>query len=236
MTGSAASSGERYSGPVQLLVELAPELDAEAMRLVEQRLAAFVQGIAAGYFFPGALVGSAPAPERSDASLLLADFEVVDRPVTAFGVLGGVLADCQHHDVAFQSAVATLGTRMRSLLTESTERPAAADNPPFKVEFPDDLAGNDALLVEIEFARDVPAEVGAQLLEELALWEVLALAYPPDPEEEMEVGGAQRHFNDPRTIHHHEWICEAEPEAWNLLVNLCCAWSRRERVVRLHIE
>ena len=115
-------------------------------------------------------------------------------------------------------------------------RPAAADNPPFTVELPDDLGGNDALLVEIEFARDVPAEVGAPLLEELGLWETLALAYPSDPEEEMEVGGAQRHFNDPRTIHHYEWICEAQPEAWNLLVNLCCTWTRRERVVRLHIE
>lgn len=92
------------------------------------------------------------------------------------------------------------------------------------------------MLVEIEFARDVPAEVGAPLLEELGLWETLALAYPSDPEEEMEVGGAQRHFNDPRTIHHYEWICEAQPEAWNLLVNLCCTWTRRERVVRLHIE
>lgn len=175
-------------------------------------------------------------PERTDPSVFLVDFEVVELPVTALDVLGGVLADCQHHDVAFRSAIATLGTRVRSLITDSSERPAAADNPPFRVEFPDDLGGNDALLVEIEFARDVPPELRPQLLEELELWETFALAYPPDPEEEMEVGGAQRHFNDPRTIHHHEWICEAEPEAWNLLVNLCCAWTRKERVVRLHTE
>lgn len=44
MTGYVASSSDPYSGPVQLLVELEPDLDAEAMALVEQRLAALPPG------------------------------------------------------------------------------------------------------------------------------------------------------------------------------------------------
>jgi hypothetical protein len=34
----------------------------------------------------------------------------------------------------------------------------------------------------------------------------LTLAYPSDPDEQVEVSGEQAMFNDPRTIHYHEWI------------------------------
>lgn len=236
MNGYAVSSSERHSGPVELRVELALDSDPPAMELVAARVRAFVQGLAVGFFFPGTIAGSAPEPSRRGTLALEVRLQVVDLPMTALDVLGGVLTDCHHHGVAFRSATAVVGHDVRNLLQETGTRPAAADQPPFIVELPEDLGGNDALLVEIEFARDVPADVGAQLLEEVAPWEVLALAYPSDPDEGTKVGGAQRHWNDPRTIHHHEWVCDADPAAWNLLVNLCCAWTRRERVVRLHIE
>lgn len=236
MSGYVVSSSERHSGQVEVRVDLAPDAHPGALELVEARVRAFAKGLEAGFFFPGTLIGPAPEPSRCGALSLGLRLQVVDFPRTALAVLGGALTNCHHHDVSFRAATAVAGHDVRNLLVETGARPAAAAEPPFVVELPDDLGGNDALLVEVEFARDVPADIGAQLLVELGLWEVLALAYPIDPDEGTKVGGAQRHFNDPRTIHHHEWICDADPAAWNLLVNLCCAWTQRERVVRLHIE
>ncbi len=236
MSGYAVSSIECHSGPIEVRVELAPGSELAAIELVEARVRSFVKGLAAGYFFPGTLFGSVPQSQRRAALFIELKLQVVSLPLVALDVLGGMLMDCHHHDVSFRAATAVVGHKERNLLVETGARPAAADRTPFVVEFPDDLGGNDALLVEIEFARDVQSDIGSQLLEELGLWEILALAYPIDPDEGTEVGGAQSHFNDSRTIHHQEWICDAAPAAWNLLINLCCAWTQRERVVRLHIE
>jgi hypothetical protein len=237
MTGFAASSSERYSGPVDLQIMLSDDPDATAVALVESRVLAFSKAIKAGFFFPGTLRGSPMGLVQVDIASLRCQLEVVDLAVTAFAVLGGVLADCRHHEVSFQSVHAILGSDVRDLQVETGLRPTAASRPPFKVEFPTDLGGNYALLVEIEFANPVEHAVGQKLLDELALWEVLSLAYPIDPDEAAEVGRAQRLFNDPRTIHHHEWVWDnADFTAWNLLVNLCCEWSRTLSIVRLHVE
>jgi hypothetical protein len=236
MNGFAASSSERYSGLVELRVNLEDGTDSTGVALVESRVQAFLKALVAGFFFPGILRDPKTDMVRVSATSLHCQLEVVDLATTAFAVLGGILADCRHHEISFQSAHAILRSDMRDLLVETGLRPAAADRPPFKVEFPTDLGGNYALLVEIEFAAPVRSEIGPRLLDELALWEVLSLAYPNDPDEPAEVGGAQRTFNDPRTIHHHEWAWDADPIAWNLLVNLCCAWNRIVPVIRLHVE
>ena len=168
----------------------------------------------------------------------------VDRLLTsALDVLSGLLLDCVYREVfSIGSARAILRNETRDLLTETGRRPAAVARPPFEVELPDDAdLGNNTLLVEIEFADVVPVEVGEKLLDQLALVEGLWLAYPVVDEDDEDVEpveslGAQRHFNDPRTIHHHEWAWDANPASWNLLVNLCCAWTRTVPVVRLHVE
>lgn len=237
MTGFDASSFERYSGLVEIQIDLADEPDSAAVALVESRIRAFLKALKAGYFFPGTLRSPATDVVHVSTASIHGKLEVVDLATTAFAVLGGLLSDCRHHGVSFRSAHAILGSDMRDLLVETGLRPAAADHPPFTVEFPTDMGGNYTLLVEIEFANPVGSDIGQEMLGELALWEVLSLAYPIDPDEPAEVGGAQRHFNDPRTIHHHEWVWDnADPTAWNLLVNLCCAWNRTLPIVRLHVE
>ncbi|WP_426391311.1 hypothetical protein [Variovorax sp. R-27] len=236
MTGFDVSSSERYSGPVLLraTLERGPEGSVE---LVERRIRVFLDAVDAGFFFPGRRLPSAPVELRAAGASVQAWLQVEELPVTALDVLGGMLADCRQHEVHFHAARAVLGQRELDLLSERGVRPAAPEEPPFEVEFPDDMGGNYALLVEIEFAQPVQPEVGQGLLETLALWDALTLAYPNDPDEAVEVSGAQAMFNDPRTIHYHEWIWDnADAEAWDLIINLCCAWHETLPIVRLHFE
>lgn len=241
MTGFVASSTERYSGAAEVQIEVDAD-DATAITLVESRVRTFLQALDAGYFFPGARRGSNANVAALGPGVLSARLEVDELPKTAFDVLGGLLLDCVFREVfAIRSARAILRNETRDLLVETSRRPAAAARPPFEVELPDDVElGNNTLLIEIEFVDNVPPDVGERLLEELALIEDLWLAYPVRDEDEdedpVESLGAQRHFNDARTIHHHEWAWEADPASWNLLVNLCCAWSRTIPVARLHVE
>lgn len=237
MSGFDASSSERYSGPVELHVRLIDGTGVAAVALVESRIDVFFKAIKAGFFFPGTVCGPASGVVSVSTASVRAHVEVVDLATTAFGVLGGMLGDCRHQGISFQSAHAMFGSEVRDLLADTGLRPPAGDYPPFSVEFPEDLGGNYALLVEIEFGSPVAPEIGQILLDELALWDVLTLAYPVDPDEPVAVSGAQQHFNDPSTIHHHEWVWDnADPIAWNLLVNLCCSWSRILPIVRLHVE
>ncbi|MET3179835.1 UNVERIFIED_ORG: hypothetical protein ABIC43_002994 [Variovorax guangxiensis] len=236
MTGFGASSSERYSGPVllQAAVEQGPE---GSVGLVERRIRIFLDAVDAGFFFPGRRLPSVPVELRVVGTSVQARLQVEDLPVTALDVLGGMLADCRQYEVLFSSTRAVLGRRELDLLGERGMRPAAPEEPPFAVEFPEDMGGNYALLVEIEFAQPVQPEVGQGLLKTLALWDVLTLAYPYDPNDAVEVSGAQAMFNDPRTIHYHEWIWDnADAGAWNLIVNLCCAWHETLPIVRLHFE
>lgn len=236
MTGFDASSSERYNGPVllQATLERGPE---GAVELVERRIRVFLDAIDAGFFFPGRRLPSVPVELRAAGTSVQARLQVEDLPVTALDVLGGMLADCQQHEVFFHAARAVLGRRELDLLRERGVRPAAPEEPPFEVEFPEDMGGNEALLVEIEFAQPVPPELRQGLLETLALWDALTLAYPNDPDEAVDVSGAQAMFNDPRTIHYQEWIWDkADAEAWDLIVNLCCAWHAKLPIVRLHFE
>jgi hypothetical protein len=236
MTGFDASSSERYSGPVllQATLEHGPE---GVVALVERRIRVFLDAVDAGFFFPGNRLPSAPVELRAAGTSVQARLQVEDLPVAALDVLGGMLADCRQHDVLFHAARAVLGQREFDLLSERGVRPAAPKEPPFEVEFPEDMGGNDALLVEIEFAQPVQSELQQGLLETLALWDALTLAYPNDPDEAVEVSGAQAMFNDPRMIHYHEWIWDnADAEAWDLIVNLCCAWHEKLPIVRLHFE
>ncbi len=237
MPGFGASSSERYSGTVTVEVNFPDQTDTEAITLVKNRVKAFGEAIRAGFFFPGTLRGSTTDTVHMEAALLHCELEVVDLAVAAFAVLGGLLMDCRHHEVSFRSARAMLGTDLQDLLVETGLRPAAVDRPPFTVDFPRERDGNYALLVEIEFANSVESGTGEAMLDMLALWEVLSLAYPLDPDDPVEVCGAQIYFHDPRTIHHEESVWEnADPVAWNLLVNLCCAWNRTLPIVRLHVE
>jgi hypothetical protein len=237
MIGFDASSTELYSGIVELRVNLAVGSNADAVTLAQSRLEDFLKAVKVGYFFPGNLSNPSLIDVHPNGTLIYSVFEVIDLATTAFAVFGGMLTDCRHHEVSFQTAHAILGSDILNLLIETGIRPASADNPPFLVELPTDQSGNYALLVEIEFANLVPVDIGQELLDELALWEILSLAYPIDPDEPAEVGGAQRLFNDQRTIHHHEWVWDnADYSAWNLLVNLCCSWSLRLPIVRLHVE
>ena len=240
MTGFDVSSTERYSGPVlfQATLEHVPEGKGEGEgEIVERRIRVFLDAVDAGFFFPGRRLPSMPVELHVAGTSVAARLQVEDLPVTALDVLGGMLADCRQHDVLVHSAYAMLGQRKFDLLSESGVRPAAPEEPPFEVEFPEDMGGNYALLVEIEFAQPVPPELQQRLLDTLALWDVLTLAYPNDPDEPVEVSGAQAMFNDPRTIHYHEWIWEgADAEAWDLIVNLCCAWHETLPIVRLHFE
>jgi len=236
MTGFDASSSERYSGPVllQATLERGPE---GAVELVERRIRVFLDAIDAGFFFPGRRLPLVPVELRAAGTSVQARLQVEDLPVTALDVLGGMLADCQQHEVFFHAARAVLAQRELDLLRERGVRPAAPEEPPFEVEFPEDMGGNEALLVEIEFAQPVPPELQQGLLETLALWDALTLAYPNGPDEAVEVSGAQAMFNDPRTIHYHEWIWDkADADAWDLIVNLCCAWHEKLPIVRLHFE
>lgn len=238
MTGFDVSSTERYSGPVllQATLEHVPEGKGEG-EIVERRIRVFLDAVDAGFFFPGRRLPSMPVELHVAGTSVAARLQVEDLPVTALDVLGGMLADCRQHDVLVHSAHAMLGQRKFDLLSESGVRPAAPEEPPFEVEFPEDMGGNYALLVEIEFAQPVPPELQQGLLDTLALWDVLTLAYPNDPDDGVEVSGAQAMFNDPRTIHYHEWIWEgADAEAWDLIVNLCCAWHQTLPIVRLHFE
>jgi hypothetical protein len=237
MDGFVASSSERYTGPVELSVSVAAA-DSEAAGLVESRTQAFLKALDAGFFFPGMQRNTDVNVPVGDAGALAVRLDVVDLPRTAFDVLSGLLLDCVYRDVfSFRSARAILRDEVRDLLRETHRRPAAVARPPFAVELPTDAdLGNNTLLVEIEFSDVVPSRIGDQLLEQLELLEVLWLAYPIEEGEPVESLGAQRHFNDPRTIHHHEWAWEADPVSWNLLVNLCCAWSRTIPVARLHVE
>jgi hypothetical protein len=236
MTGFDASSSERYNGPVllQATLERGPE---GAVELVERRIRVFLDAIDAGFFFPGRRLPSVPVELRAAGTSVQARLQVEDLPLTALDVLGGMLADCQQHEVFFHAARAVLAQRELDLLRERGVRPAAPEEPPFEVEFPEDMGGNEALLVEIEFAQPVPPELRQGLLETLALWDALTLAYPNDPDEAVDVSGAQAMFNDPRTIHYQEWIWDkADAEAWDLIVNLCCAWHAKLPIVRLHFE
>lgn len=236
MSGFDVSSSERYSG--RLLLEVTPAQSPEgAVELVERQLRRFIDAIDAGFFFPARLRPAAPLELHAAAASVQGRLEVDDLPVTALDVLAGMLADGRHHGAFIQSARAFLGVREVDLLTDSGARPAAPESPPFEVEFPEDMGGNYALLVEIEFAQPVPPERRQGLLDTLALWDSLSLAYPTDPDEPVETSGAQAMFNDPRTIHYHEWIWDnAEPEAWDLIVNLCCVWHETLPIVRVQFE
>jgi len=236
MTGFDASSSELYSGPVEILVELAEGTDSDPVEFVENRILTFLKALKAGFFFPGNFRGPATEMVRVSSMSFYCQLEVVDLATTAFDVLGGMLADCRHHEISFRSAHAILGNDRKDLLVETALRPDAVHSPPFSVDFPTDLSGNYALLVEIEFANPVAPDLKQRLLDELALWDDLSFAYPEHSGVQAPVSGGQGHFNDPRTIHHCEWVWEAEPIAWNLLVNLCCAWNRTLPIVRLHIE
>lgn len=236
MTGFTDSSSERYSGPVllQVMLEHSPE---GSVGLVERRMRVFLDAIDAGFFFPGRRLPSMPAGLHAAGTSVQAQLHVEDFPVTALNVLGGMLADCRHHEVAFHSAYAMLDGREHDLMSERGLRPTAMPQPPFAVEFPEDMSGNYALLVEIEFAQPVQTEVRQGLLETLALWDTLTLAYPNDTDEPVEVSGAQAMFNDPRTIHYQEWVWDnANAGAWNLIINLCCAWHETLPILRLHFE
>jgi len=237
MTGFSASSSERHAGLVTLDIVLSGAAAAGALELVERRVRAFIAALAAGFFFPARLRDAAPAEVRAGSAAVRARFEVDDMPVSAFDVLGGMLADSRQHGVTCQSAFAVLGRREWDLQADSGLRPDTVEHPPFAVEWPQDLGGNYALLVEIEFAEPVPADIGQGLLDTLALWDALTLAYPDEADEPVEVSGAQAMFNDPRTIHYHEWIWDqADTLAWNLIVNLCCAWHMTRPIVRVHFE
>jgi hypothetical protein len=240
LTGFAVSSSELYSGSLELEVRLDAS-DAEALVLVESRLQQFVKAIDAGYFFPGRRRGSDDAVAAAPG-LVSGRLEVDQLPTTAIDVLSGLLLDFVYNEMfSIRSARAITRSGEKDLLVETSRRPAAFARPPFTVELPQDAdLGNNTLLVEIQFAGVVPQDIGEKLLEELAIMEVLWLAYPIEDEngdvEPVESLGAQRHFNDPRTIHHHEWAWDADPTSWNLLVNLCCAWHRTAPIVRLHVE
>ena len=236
MTGFDVSSSERHSGPLLLRVTLerGPEGSTE---LVQRCMHVFLDALEAGFFFPGRRPFSAPLALQAVGTSVNVQLEVFDLPLAALFVLGGMLVDCRHHDVRFHDAHVVVGSRKIDLLHASGVRPKAQEFLPFAVEFPKDLAGNDALLVEIEFAQPVPVDVRQRLLDTLALWDVLTLAYPSDPDDPVEVSGAQAMFNDPRTIHYQEWIwANADAGAWDLIVNLCCAWHERWPIVRLHFE
>lgn len=236
MTGFDVSSTERYSGPVliQATVKRGPD---GAVELGERRIRAFLDAVDAGFFFPGKRLPSEPVELHAAGTSVQARLHVEDLPVTALDVLGGMLADCRQHDVLFDAARAVLGPRELDLLRERGVRPAAPEEPPFEVELPEDMGGNDALLVEIEFAQPVRPELQQGLLDALALWDALTLAYPNEPDDGVEVSGAQAMFNDPRTIHYQEWVWDnANADAWDLIVNLCCAWHETLPIVRLHFE
>jgi hypothetical protein len=240
MTGFVASSSERYSGPLDVEVQL--DAAAEATDLAAARLRLFVQALDAGYFFPGSRRGADAEVTTVAPGVLAMRLDVDDLPKTACDVLGGLLLDFGYSQtLAMRSARAILGKEIKDLLVETRRRPAAASQPPFEIDVPDDAEfGNNTLLIEVEFANDVPEGVRDRLVDELALMEGLWLAYPVEDEDEgfepVESLGAQRHFNDPRTIHHYEFAWDADPISWNLLVNLCCAWSRTILVARLHVE
>ena len=236
MTGFDVSSSERHSGLVLLRVML--ERGSEAsVGVVERRIRVFLNAVDAGFFFPGRRLPSVPAELHADGMSLQARLQVEDLPVAALDVLGGMLADCRHHEVLLHAARAVLEQRELDLLNERGRRPAAPEKPPFEVRVPEDMAGNYALLVEIEFAQPVPPELRQSLLDTLALWDGLSLAYPTDPDEPVEISGAQAMFNDPRTIHYHEWIWDnAEPDAWDLIINLCCVWHETLPIVRVQFE
>jgi hypothetical protein len=235
LTGYVVSSSERYSGPVDVEV-LLNTIEPEAFAVVENRLRVFVQALDAGYFFPGARRGSNAEVGAAGPDLRRLRFEVDNLPKTALDVLGALLRDCDYNEAcSFRSARAILLDGSMDLLRETFRRPAAFAKPPFEVDFTHEVQG-DTLLVEIEFGVAVPEDQGERLLEEL--WPAYPLLDADNPEdiEPVEVFPAQRHFNDPRTIHHYESIWNADPESWNLLVNLCCSWSRTIPVIRLHIE
>lgn len=236
MTGFGVSSSERCSGTVLIraTLEHGPEGSVD---LVKRRIRVFLDAIDAGFFFPGRRLSSVPAELRATGMLLQAHLQVENLPVTALNVLGGMLVDCRQHEVVIHAAHAVLDQRELDLLIERGLRPAAPKVPPFAVVVPEDMAGNYALLVEIEFAQPVPPERRQGLLDTLALWDALSLAYPAEPDEPAEVSGAQAMFNDPRTIHYHEWIWDnADPAAWDLIVNLCCVWHETMPIVRVQFE
>ncbi len=236
MSGFDASSSERYSGG--LLLEVTPTRESKgALDLAEQRVRTFIEAIGAGFFFPARLRRAAPLELHVAGHTVHARLEVDDLAASALGVLAGMLADGRHSEALIQSARAVLGGREFDLLVDHGTRPAAPESPPFELEYPQDMGGNYALLVEIEFAQPVPPERRQALLDTLSLWDTLSLAYPTDPDDPVEVSGAQAMFNDPRTIHYHEWVWDnAEPEAWDLIVNLCCAWHETLSVMRVHFE
>jgi hypothetical protein len=240
MTGFVASSSERYSGT--LVVDVQVDAAVEATDLAAARLRLFVQALDAGYFFPGWRRGADAEVTTVAPGVIAMRLEVDDLPKTACDVLGGLLLDFVYTGtLAIRSARASLGREIKDLLVETRRRPGAVAKPPFELEVPDDEElGNSTLLIEIEFANVVPEDLGERLLVDLALMEGLWLAYPVEDEDEgfepVESLGAQRHFNDPRTIHHYEFAWDADPVSWNLLVNFCCAWHRTIPVRRLHIE
>ena len=236
MTGFDVSSPERHAGPIALDIVVAGGPEG-AIEMAERRVRAFVAALGSGFFFPGRLRRAGRAEVRSSAASVQAVLDVDDVTLADLAVLGGMLADCGHHGVLFRSMTALLGRREHDLAGMAGMRPAGVARPPFAVEFPPDLSGNYALLVEIEFAQPVRPELQQGLLDTLALWDALTLAYPSDPGEAVEVSGAQAMFNDPHTIHYHEWIWDhADAQAWDLIVNLCCAWHETLPIVRLHFE
>lgn len=238
MTGYDASSAERYTGMLDLQVKLSPACAAGECLQVAQHLETFSRAIGAGLFLPGSMSDtSRTASVETGLASVRMRLEVVELPTTALAVLGGMLRHAAREGVVVESACAVLTSGSRDLLADTGVRPSAVSHAPFAVEFPADLSGNYTLLVEVVFADPIEAQSRDRLLQDLALWDWLTLAYPIDASEGVRIVEAQSHFHDPRTIHHHEWIWEnVDPLAWNLLVNLCCVWGQERPVVRLHVE
>ena len=102
-------------------------------------------------------------------------------------MLSGLLLDCIYpwKFTSIRAARATLRAEKRYILAK---KPPCAPPPrarPFEVELPDGMdTGSNTLLIGIEFADVVPADVGERLLDELALIEDLWLAFPVEDEDE----------------------------------------------------
>ncbi len=99
MPGSSASSSNRCSGRVSVRVALEDAPTPEAIELVEGSLTAFVESIAAGYFFPAALRSPQQVPGRPTPTTFELAFDVQELPLTAMDVLGGVLHLTPHRRV-----------------------------------------------------------------------------------------------------------------------------------------
>src|SRR5688500_18013370 len=138
MTGFVASSSERYSGALD--VEVQVDGAAEAVDLVAARLRLFVRALDAGYFFPGSRRGADVEVTTVAPGVLAMRLEVDNLPKTACDVFGGLLLDFVYtKTLAIRSARAILGKEIKDLLAETRRRPVPSARPPFEIEMPDDV-------------------------------------------------------------------------------------------------